>query len=89
MSNLRYDPTVTLGHLLQAVVLTVGFVGGYINIKTTINRHDVQIISMVKTVESMSSTQAAMSLTQAELSQNLRVLTAIVNERTHPSQQRP
>ncbi len=75
----RYDPTLTLGNVLQVIVIILGVIAAYVRIQGTLDRHDAQISSTARTVETLSTTQS-------DMAQNLKVLTAIVNERTHPVQ---
>lgn len=77
MTRMRYDPTVTLGHILQAAVLMLGLIAGYVKLNVTLGRHDLQLSATVETVKTLSKTQA-------EITENLKVLTAIVDERTSP-----
>lgn len=80
--RVRLDPSVTYGHLLQTVVIVVGLMGAWFNMRNDLNNtydkakaHDNQIRALQQADFKMIENQTA-------LRENLQVLTAIVEERT-------
>lgn len=88
MSGIKYNPEVNLGHLLQfggmlvTIICVVG-TGVYLWANTQgdirLMRRDVDYI--MKAQESQAKTMDSIVATQSSLTQNLTILTTIMNER--------
>lgn len=71
----KFDPTVTAGNLVQTILIVFGIGAGWANLN---NRVDTS----TKEIKHLNEVVTKISDTQNKVSENLKVLTAIVDERT-------
>lgn len=71
----RFDNSITLGNVIQIAIIIGGIIGAWMNIRTSVDRHELELASA-------KATMAELSRVQTMLTHNLDVLTAIVEERT-------
>lgn len=82
MMKVRLDPSVTYGNLLQTLVLAGGIVGAWFHMKSTVDSHTERIAAQERAIRQTQQTDIKLAETTTKLSENLQVLTAIVEERT-------
>lgn len=74
--KVRFDPTISAGNIVQIATIVFGIGMGWANLNA---RVDIQ----TKEIRRINEVVSKVSDTQTKVSENLKVLTAIVNERTH------
>ena len=79
----RFDGTVQFGHIIQAVVLAVGILGTWINMKIQVDIHAKDLARHDQEIRQLHKDDQSIRDTQNRLSDNLIRLTAIIEERTH------
>lgn len=79
----RFDPTVQLGHIVQAVILLITIAIGWENVRSELAQHDKDLVRHSQEIQLLKEADASIRETQNRLSENLVRLSAIIEERTH------